>query len=1022
MAAAEPVHERILRSAKATPRRIAIEHGEESFSYADLREAANAVREALLELESRDLVIGIAGPPSFGLVASALGVFLRGGTVLFLDDRIPPDRRRSLLRASGAAAVVTPGTGREVPRVSRTELDAIPLPPITGAGIAYLCCTSGTSGRHRLVAGTHAALAGFLAWQSGQFGFDRGIRGAQLTGLSFDVVFRALFQPLYSAGVLCLPPCEIRDSRSVLKWLSAVKATSLDVVPSVLQHWIRSRSEGTQLPSLRLVFLAGEPLHLRLVERARLLMPRARFINLYGPSETTLARCFYEVPPHEVDVVIPVGRPIAGTTVAVEDGSGKAVDAGCEGEIVIRTSHSTFFRSVDLESGSSPAPDWSSTHSTRPYRSGDIGRFRSDGQLQVLGRTDDQLKIGGVRVHLPTIACEIERHPAIHTAVVLPREDDMGGRRLLAFVVTREPLDTHELRIWLSRRVPWSHVPWRFVPVTEIPLTANGKVDSKSLYASIPAAEELQEPQGALQEFLLRAFEEATGGIRVGVHDNLFERGADSLVVMTFIGVVQDGGIDLRGEDVYVHPTIAELARVVPLGSARREPTMPSRDGAAEGLPMSLAEERFVRWSLEEPRASAAQLLTVLHLRGPLRTEQLARALDDVVRRIPPLRYRYRFDGRSIDKALSDSGVALEHICLPRCAQSDWTAAYELLAERVTPFDLGRHCFQAVLISQSAEEHVLGMAFSHAVCDQASREMFAEQVAAHYSGSEAPGAALDYLGLAHWERTQLASAEMEGEATFWKAHFAGSEPLNARLPHAVGELRSIPRDQTTLGYGSVGPAGSHAWTLGAGLADSVRGLAARHRTTPFAVFLGAYARALALLCGTDDIIVSSISDYRDRLLAPGLFGLCGNLVLLRLRNPAVESLDSWIRCSATEVSRLRARPEFCFIPRLQPRFNDFFRVEFNYARPRPAPVWKGLCVEDRTRDYVAARPQLLHLDLGFNVISEPTGFSGSLAFNREWFEPEAARQLLESARGSLTSAAEGRELALPAGPVPSSGG
>ncbi len=313
-----PVTELFAIWAERQPDAIAVTQGTRQWRYRDLADAANRLAQSLRRRGiGRGDVVAIIGRRNFGLVSSMLGVSLCGGVFLTVDSTLPEARQRLMLREARAKAIcrigavpvpedclespvsamrleIDPDTGVEVAVGIPQPPEAAPLPPIHGEDAAYIFFTSGSTGVPKGVLGCHQGLSHFLQWQRQTFAIGPRDRVAQLTSLSFDVLLRDVFLPLTSGGTLCLP--EDGDQAHVLAWLAREGVTVVHAVPTLLQTWLTQESTGVDRGKLRWLFLAGEPLSGALVQTWRDRFPGgAEVVNLYGPTETTLVKCFHRV-------------------------------------------------------------------------------------------------------------------------------------------------------------------------------------------------------------------------------------------------------------------------------------------------------------------------------------------------------------------------------------------------------------------------------------------------------------------------------------------------------------------------------------------------------------------------------------------------------------------------------------------------------------------------------------------------------------------------------------------------------
>jgi len=596
MALAEPrfpaVTDQIRVWSERSPSAPAVSRGGRNWSYADL---SNAVEGLVASLAMRGLrpgeVVAVTGQRSFGLIVSLIAAMQVGAVILPLDPIVPP-RRLGWMSAAASAKLtlcaddagslriaewltapclmVGEDDGRlrgQEPFADRAvRIDLDPDSP------AYIFFTSGTTGTPKGVLGNHKGLAHFLAWQRETFQVGPQDRCAQLTSLSFDVMLRDIFLPLTSGAALCLLPRPIAlGSPSILEWLDIEGVTLVHLVPTVAQSWLLDVPDAVTLRTLRYAFFAGEALPADFVRTWRSAFPSSgEIVNLYGPTETTMAKSFYVVPLEPGAGVVPVGWPLPETQTLVLDPEQQLCGIAETGEIVIRTP----FRTLGyLKPGEGTSAFRRNPHTDDPrdtlYWTGDRGRYLPDGTLQFLGREDEQVKIHGVRIEPAEVASEICAHPWVKTCVVVSRLGTHNQPELIAYLVSKErPPTSSELRVHLATRLPAAMIPAHFVALEELPLSANGKLDRRRLP---PAAEDSMREatgvpvtRGRLERRIAAIWEEVLGVKPIGSNDNFFDLGGHSLMAVRLLSRIERAtGRKLPVRALFEAPTVNGLAAII---------------------------------------------------------------------------------------------------------------------------------------------------------------------------------------------------------------------------------------------------------------------------------------------------------------------------------------------------------------------------------------------------------------------------------------------------------------------------
>ncbi len=588
-----PITETILDWAARTPTHPAIVQADRAWTYQELVIAAqNIARSLKLAQLSIGDPVAVSGDRSFGLIASMLGVLISGGVLVNIHPQLPAARQQLIistakakyllaageipLRAdlNGAIQIIDvhPDTGeisKSPPNQEIVSHATTPLIPLPIDAAAYIFFTSGTTGTPKGVLGTHQGLAHFLTWQRQTFAVTPTDRAAQLTGISFDVVMRDIFLPLTSGATLCMPSItEDLTAGKVLPWLDRHQITLLHTVPTIIQSWLLNVPAGVSLSTLRQIFFAGEPLKHTLIQHWRDTFPLAgEIVNLYGPTETTLAKCYYRVPAQLRIGVQPVGITLPETQALVVKLDRQLCGIGEAGEIAIRTPFRTkgYLSATTADQSRFRSNPDRSAPDDLIYYTGDRGRYLPDGTLAILGRIDQQVKIAGIRIEPGEITALLDQHPQIKTTIVIAREDIPGDKRLVAYYVTTDAqqIPTSDLRQFLSQ-LPGYMVPSAFVLLSALPLTANGKIDSRALPApEHEAASNLTflAPRDEFEVQLTKIWEQVLGVRSISVTDNFFELGGHSLLaIRLFSEIERVCGKSIPLATLFQAQTVKELA------------------------------------------------------------------------------------------------------------------------------------------------------------------------------------------------------------------------------------------------------------------------------------------------------------------------------------------------------------------------------------------------------------------------------------------------------------------------------
>lgn len=482
-----PVTELFSSWATRAPERPALWQNGSVLTYGDLAARSQALARTLLaQGVKRHDVVAVVGSRSFGLLTTLIAVFQSGGVVLTIDKNLPVGRQRLLIEQAQAKHLVYIGD-RHSSKDLFTQLDPISitfvdksgdlphgddldtagftLPTLSPDDPAYIVFTSGTTGVPKGVVGCHKGLSHFVSWQRDEFDIGCEDRCLQLATLAVDVIFRESFLSLTTGGcLLLLNEDDDLGADRILPLIEREKVTVLHTVPTVFQSWLAGDGPRADLHSLRSVFLVGEPLTATLVQRWRKQFPETgQIVNLYGSTETNFAKCFYIVPHDEIDDIQPAGKPLPQTQALILARNNQLCGIGEPGQIVFRTPYLSLGYLNDTEETAKrfARNPFSDDPCARLNYTGDRGRYRLDGSLEVLGRLDDQVKIRGMRVEPEEVEIALSRHQDVQAAAVVAYRDESGDTALRACVIpnpNRAPLIAGKQRYRLQNNMAVAHL------------------------------------------------------------------------------------------------------------------------------------------------------------------------------------------------------------------------------------------------------------------------------------------------------------------------------------------------------------------------------------------------------------------------------------------------------------------------------------------------------------------------------------------------------------------------------------
>lgn len=566
------LHELIETVALSKDEETAIVFGDSHLTYGELNRLANGVARDLAAAKvGPGDTVGVLADRSPRMIAALLGVLKTGAAYVPLDPEFPASRLLLMLEDAAPKVLVAsarhlsslPGGAWSVLDLDRVEgtSKSFEVKGLSAESLAYILYTSGSTGKPKGVEIPHRAAVNFLRAMQKEPGFRTSDRILAVTTLSFDISLLEMFLPLLTGATVVIASADdIRDGRRLARLLRTEEITVMQATPATWQMLLDSGWEGQS--GLR-IFCGGEALSRRLANS--LANSADEVWNLYGPTETTVWSTVERI--EEGEAAIPIGHPIANTQVYVLDTQQRPLPIGFTGELWIGGDGLArgYRGQPELTSAAFREIELPLVGKQRLYRTGDLARWNRDGRLECLGRVDFQVKLRGVRMELGDIENQMVAVPGIREAVVVKRDDLPTGEGLVGYYLGETNLDPAEIRQHLARSLPQSYLPAYFRHLEEFPLTPNRKIDRKRLplpsFAMAREGETIA-PRNAVESLILETFRKHFDNKEIGVTDNFFEMGGDSLLALRILIELSEAfGEQIPVDAFLTHPSIEQLAR-----------------------------------------------------------------------------------------------------------------------------------------------------------------------------------------------------------------------------------------------------------------------------------------------------------------------------------------------------------------------------------------------------------------------------------------------------------------------------
>ncbi|GAB7516877.1 amino acid adenylation domain-containing protein [Rhodococcus sp. no. 34] len=899
----------------ASPDSVAVSFEGVSLSYAEFDSRVNRLARYLVSVGvGPESLVGVAVRRSVDLLVAVYGVLKAGGGYVPVDPDQPAERNAYVLESASPVCVIsTSDVGFDAGVVPVVEVDVVDVSgfsdnsvsdidrvsPLRSGNAAYVIFTSGSTGRPKGVSVSHAAIVNRLAWMQDEYGLDSSDVVLQKTPFTFDVSVWELFWPLQvGARLVVAVPDGHRDPRYLTSVIVGEGVTTVHFVPSMLEVFVTDSSVAACV-SLTRVFASGEALPASVVADVWAVLPGVGVHNLYGPTEAAVDVTFHEVVPADV-LGVPIGAPVWNTQVFVLDSRLSPVPVGVAGEL--------YLAGVQLARGYVGRPDLSSDRFVanpfsgdggRMYRSGDVVRWTASGELEYIGRSDFQVKLHGLRIELGEIESVIREHESVSSVVVVVREDV-----LVAYVTAAGGVvDVDELKRVVAGRLPGYMVPAVVMVLEELPLGVSGKLDRKLLPDPVFVAREFRAPSSVAEIAVAGVFGDVLRLEQVGLDDDFFELGGNSLVatqLVARVGQALDTQVPVRV--LFDASTVEGLAAQVELiAGAGGRTALVARPRPAL-IPLSLAQQRMWFLSRFDPDSAVNNIPIALNIKGVLNVSALRHAISDVIERHESLRTVYpEQGGQGHQVVLPSSEVPVE--LTPKVIDASHIHN-ELLSFALQGFDVTSTVPVRVGLFELAEDsYVLAFVVHHIAADGFSMRPLTRDVMVAYTARVSNG-------VPNWTPLEVQYADY----ALWQREVLGDEDdpdslISAQLDHWRSVLRdspevlALPADRSRPVVASNRGA-TYRFSVSEEIRSSLDSLARERNASLFMVVHSALAVLLARLSGTSDIVIGTPVAGRGEKALDDVIGMFVNTLVLRTPVDLASSFSALV--SATRRTDLQA--------------------------------------------------------------------------------------------------------------------
>jgi len=907
------IHHLFEEQVERTPEAIALQFKGQQITYEELNRRANQVAHYLITLGiAPEKLVGICVDRSIEMVVGLLGILKAGGAYVPLDPYYPAQRLHFMVEDSQVSVFLyqrhllqkLPQTRALAACLEELILfngvkPANPKTEVTSENAAYVIYTSGSTGTPKGVIGLHRGSINRFSWMWRAFPFNAREVSCIKTSLSFVDSVWEIFGPLLQ-GVPSIIISEqiVRDSRLFIQTLAKYRITRLVLVPSLLRAILEAGTNlHTKLNKLKLWSSSGEPLTTDTTERFRKLLLQSTLLNLYGSSEVS-ADVTCAVASNSISAnSSSIGHPVSNTQIYLLDSLLQPVPIGVPGEVYVGgkgLARGYLNRPELTRERFIPSP-FDAQRGSRLYRTGDLARYLSDGNIEFLGRADNQVNIRGYRIEPAEVEAVINEHPAVCESVVIachdgePRNGSADfTKRLIAYIVTSvQNPSCDELKTFLTKKLPDYMVPSVFITLDRVPVTPNGKVNRQALSMPEVAKRSVDrsfiDPRTEVETLVAKVWRRVLKIERLGIHDNFFDLGGHSLLGTQVVAQLSDAfcrQIPLRA--LFEAPTVAQFAfKIKKIIQGRRSRELPPITPVLRDkyLPASLAQQQF--WLMDEilPGTALLNMPYAYRILGSLNANALDKSLQEVVQRHEALRTIFtEVDGRLVQIINRRPRLKLRVVDLSYLPASrrEQRAAQLSRRDASGSFNLEKGpLLRTKLIRLTESDHILLVTMHHIIGDQWSIGVFRRDLAALYNAfvcgrpSPLPELSIQFADFVCWQQQVLRCGLLRNQIAYWRKRLAGKVPTL--------QFQKNRRKNGSLDFQT----SRRLFELDPTCFTQIRAFARQESSTHFLIILTAINILLYHSTGQRDIQIGTLAANRNVKGTENLIGYFVNTVIVR---------------------------------------------------------------------------------------------------------------------------------------------
>ncbi|MGB5930583.1 MAG: amino acid adenylation domain-containing protein, partial [Cyclobacteriaceae bacterium] len=713
------------------PAHIAIEYKGYCYTYNDVDIESNRIAQAIIDSQSTSPVsVGVLCQDRYWMIVSIIGILKSGNIFVPLEPSLPVNRLRSMVDQVSVTTIVSDQDNVLINEILTGPANTIKVDELLGLSTdpvsieygtddpVYVYFTSGSTGHPKGVLGRNVSLAHFVDWEINAFEIDHNFRFSQFTNPGFDVFMRDTIVPLCAGATICIPEeTDITTGEDIVQWITDSRISLIHCVPSFFKVFNSKEAGIANLKDLRFILLAGEKAPVGEVSRWYDHTGSGELINIYGPTETTLAKGCYKIPQdisshhHYVPIL-----PIPGAQFMILDSDMKLCVEGAIGEIYIRTPFCSkgYVSSDGLNQKVFISNPYSNNENDFIYKTGDLGKYWNGGHIEILGRADHQVKVRGIRIELDDIRENIIAHPDVQDSIVIV-DSDKGENYIVAYLVEENELSDGDIKLYLKDRLPRNMIPSFIVKLDRIPQLPNGKVDRKALPKPTLTDQGRATPNNPTEQKLVMIFAEVLRltEAEVGTNISFFDMGGHSIRAISLINKVRkEFDVKIELKQIFDNPTIKDIAKILGKSQSVTDTSIPKAN-YKKLYNASPAQERMYYQHSLLGGGTAYNISIPVKIKKEIDVKRIENSFILLISKHSGLRTSFVMpEDKVMQQVHDDVSFKIEHVYFSNLSVE------KVFQKFIRPFDLSeKHLIRVAYLKHPLEGDYLFLDIHHIVCD-----------------------------------------------------------------------------------------------------------------------------------------------------------------------------------------------------------------------------------------------------------------------------------------------------------------